>query len=303
MTLSPLGFIGLGNMGGPMAGRLIDAGYELVVFDTNAPALDALADKGAVAAGSVAEIAARTATVLVSLPTPDVVRAVALGPEGLAAGGMVRHVVDLSTTGPQAEAEIGADLAAAGITLIDCPVSGGMAGARQGTLALMASGERAVYDLLAPALEHLGKLFYVGERPGLAQTMKLVNNICSLTAIAITAEAMALGAKGGLDADTMIEVLNASSGRNSATLDKFPRFVLSGSFDFGFSTALSAKDTKLCLEEGERLGVPMPVASAARQMLAVTRSQFGPDADMTTIARTLEQWAGVEIRGKAARDG
>lgn len=301
MKKDVLGFVGLGNMGGPMASRLLEAGYDLIVYDRSDEILKALAAKGARIATSAADVAGQAATVLISLPTPEVVRAVCLGPDGLSSGSAVRTVVDLSTTGPQTEAEVGKALKAANINLIDCPVSGGVAGAKKGTLALMASGDRAAYDALTPALLNLGKVFYVGAEPGMAQTMKLVNNICSAAALAITSEAMVLGAKAGLDADTMIEVLNAGSGRSSATVDKIPRFVLPRTFDFGFAVGLSTKDIRLCVEEGERLGVPMMVASAVRQLFSITKAEFGHDSDMTSIIRTIEQWADVEVKGKDAK--
>lgn len=301
MSKTVLGFVGLGNMGAPMASRLIDAGYDLVIYDRSEAALQALVAKGARAAGSPAAVASEAETVLISLPTPDIVKLVCTGADGLSSGTKIRRIVDLSTTGPQAEADVATGLRGTDIKLIDCPVSGGVAGARKGSLALMASGDRDAFDLLVPVLENLGKVFYVGAEPGMAQTMKLINNICSAAALAITSEAMVLGAKAGLDAETMIDVLNAGSGRNSASVDKIPRFVLPRSFDFGFAVGLSAKDIRLCVEEGERLGVPMMVASAVRQLFSITKSEFGHDADMTAVIRTVEQWAGAEVKGKDAK--
>jgi 3-hydroxyisobutyrate dehydrogenase-like beta-hydroxyacid dehydrogenase len=142
-----------------------------------------------------------------------------------------------------------------------------------------------------------GRLFYTGEKPGLAQTAKLANNLLAATALVATSEVMAMGVKAGLDARVLIDIINASSGRNSATQDKFPRAVLPGTFDFGFTTGLSYKDVRLCVDEAETLGVPMVVGAAVREMLAVTRARFGPDSDFTFIAKVLEEWAGVEIRG------
>lgn len=298
MSKTVLGFVGLGNMGAPMASRLIDAGYELVIYDRSEAALQALVAKGARAVTSPAAVASEAEIVLISLPTPDVVKLVCTGADGLSSGTKIRRIVDLSTTGPQAEAEVATKLQGTDIKLIDCPVSGGVAGAKKGSLALMASGDRGAFDLLVPVLENLGKVFYVGAEPGMAQTMKLINNICSAAALAITSEAMVLGAKAGLEAETMIDVLNAGSGRNSASVDKIPRFVLPRTFDFGFAVGLSAKDIRLCVEEGERLGVPMMVASAVRQLFSITKSEFGHDADMTAVIRTVEQWAGAEVRGK-----
>ena len=179
---------------------------------------------------------------------------------------------------------------------MDCPVSGGLSGARNGTLALMVSCPAAAYDQLHELLAVFGKPIFVSEIPGAAQTMKLANNLLAACAIAISSEAFVFGVKGGLDPATMCEVFNASSGRNTATLDKFPRSVLPGTFDFGFSTALAFKDVKLCLDEAEALGVPTPVGNAVRQILGVTQAMFGPKSNFTSMVRPFEQWAGVEVR-------
>ncbi|MEP9379984.1 NAD(P)-dependent oxidoreductase [Aquabacter sp. CN5-332] len=298
MTKTTIGFVGLGRMGAPMAGRLVEAGYDVTVFDTNAAAVAELVAKGAKAASSPKEVADKGEWVLASLPTPDVVKLVA---QGVKDGSAVKVFVDLSTTGPRVEADVAASLAEKGIDTVDCPVSGGVAGAKAGKLGMMAAGKPAVFEALKEVFAHLGRVTYVGEKPGLAQTMKLINNMVSVAALAISSEAMVLGAKAGLDADVMIEVFNAGSGRNSATVDKIPNFVLPRTFDFGFAVGLSAKDSRLCLEEAEAMGVPMVVGSAVRQMLAITRELYGPDADMTNMIRVVEQWAGVEVRGKAAK--
>jgi 3-hydroxyisobutyrate dehydrogenase-like beta-hydroxyacid dehydrogenase len=206
-------------------------------------------------------------------------------------------VVDLSTTGPGVAAEVAAGLAARGIQLVDSPVSGGVPGARAGTLAVMVSCPRQELALVEPILKLLGKPFFTGEKPGLAQTAKLANNLLSAAAMAVTSEAMAMGVKAGLDPRVLLDIINNGSGRNTATQDKFPRFILKGDFAYGFATGLSYKDVRLCIDEAEALGVPMVVGAAVRQMLAVTNAKYGPDSDFTSIARVVEEWAGVEIRG------
>jgi 3-hydroxyisobutyrate dehydrogenase-like beta-hydroxyacid dehydrogenase len=143
-----------------------------------------------------------------------------------------------------------------------------------------------------------GKVFYCGEKPGMAQTLKLANNMISVAALAISSEAMAMGVKAGLDPQVMIDVIMASSGGNVALRDKFPRAVLTGTFDYGFATALSYKDVKLCVDEAEAIGVPMVVGAAVRQMMAITNATYGPASDFTSIAKLLESWAGVEIRSR-----
>jgi 3-hydroxyisobutyrate dehydrogenase-like beta-hydroxyacid dehydrogenase len=176
-------------------------------------------------------------------------------------------------------------------------VSGGVSGARNGTLALMVACPREMFERLQTILRPIGKVFFIGDRPGMGQTMKLVNNLLSAAAIAITSEGMVMGVKAGLDPKVMLDVINAGSGRNSATQDKFPRSVLPRTFDFGFPTELLYKDVKLCLDEAEALGIPMWVGNSVRQMLAVTKAAQGPDSDFTTLVKCIEEWAGVEVKG------
>jgi 3-hydroxyisobutyrate dehydrogenase-like beta-hydroxyacid dehydrogenase len=292
-----LGFVGVGRMGGPMVSRLIDAGHQLVIFDTQKQATDALAAKGAKVVASPKAVADEAEIVLVSLPTPDIVKAVALGPDGVSDGRRVRVMVDLSTSGPGAAVVVAQGLASKNIISVDSPVSGGIKGAVNGTLAVMVSCPKPTFDELEPILKTFGKIFFTGEKPGLAQTAKLANNLMAAAALVITSEAMAMGVKAGLDAKVLIDIVNVSSGRNSASEDKFPRAVLPGTFDFGFATGLSYKDVRLCVDEAEAMGVPMVVGAAVRQMLAVTQAKFGAQSDFTSIAKVLEEWAGVEIRG------
>jgi 3-hydroxyisobutyrate dehydrogenase-like beta-hydroxyacid dehydrogenase len=298
MTDKLLGFVGVGRMGSRMAGRLLDAGYQLAIYDTDATAMARLEQRGAKRCSSPAEVASTALTVLCSLPTPDVVRAVALSESGIIAGSKVKTFVDLSTTGPAMAAAIAAALARRGIAAVDAPVSGGPGGAERGTLAVMVAWPRPLADELRPIVDAIGKFFWIGERPGMGQTMKLVNNMLSAAAITATSEVLVMGAKAGLDADTMLAVINAGSGRNTATEDKFPRCVLPRRFDFGFATELLDKDVRLCLEVGESLGVPMMVGGAVKQLLAFTKAGEGPAADITRIVCTVEKWAGAEVKGK-----
>ena len=293
-----LGFVGVGRMGGPMASRLLDAGYRLCVYDVSDEATRPLVARGAELAASPAEVASAAEIVFMSLPTPDVVREVVLGGNGgIVNGSKVRTVIDLSTTGPGVATEVATKLAERKIGWVDAPVSGGVTGAKAGTLAVMVSCPKPTYRKLESTLKVFGKLFHAGEKPGLAQTAKLANNLLAATAMVATSEAMAMGVKAGLDPKVLIDIINASSGRNSATQDKFPRAILPRTFDFGFATGLSYKDVRLCVEEAEAMGVPMVVGGAVREMLAVTRARFGAASDFTHIAKVLEEWAGVEIKG------
>jgi len=279
-----------------MAKRLLDAGYSLTVYDASQAAVEALAAAGATPAKSAAEVCSRTKTAFLSLPTPDVVETVCLGPAGVQDGSSVKHVVDCSTTGPKVARRVAAELGQAGVDYLDAPVSGGLKGASDGTLAVMVSGSRPVFDLVEPALGVFGKVFYVGDRPGQGQIMKLANNLLAAAALVLSSEAITMGVKAGLKPSQMCEIINAGSGRNSATQDKFPRAVIPRSFDFGFATGLSYKDVRLCLQEADELGVPMVAGAAVLQMLAVTKAKFGADSDFTSIARVVEEWAGIEIR-------
>lgn len=290
-----IGFIGLGRMGVPMASRLIEAGYELTVYDVRRESVDLLVAKGAHAAASPAAVGSAATTVLLSLPDPATVRKVALGADGVAAGSKVKTVLDLSTTGATAAREIAAALAAKGIAAVDSPVSGGVAGAVKGTLAVMVACPQALFAELEPMLAHIGRVFFIGERAGMGQTMKLANNLLSATAMAATSEAVVFGVKAGLDPAIMIEVINAGSGRNTASQDKFPKSILPRSFDFGFTTGMMYKDVRLCLEEANAAAVPMPVASAVRDLWRRAFEEIGGERDFTTIAQLVEQAAGVEI--------
>jgi 3-hydroxyisobutyrate dehydrogenase-like beta-hydroxyacid dehydrogenase len=294
-----VGFVGVGRMGMHMAGRLLEAGYAVTVFDTDETAMARLEQRGANRAASAADVASQCETVLVSLPTPDVVKAVALGKDGVIEGSKVKTFIDLSTTGPRIAKEVAEGLAKKDITAVDAPVSGGPSGAENGTLAMMIACPRPLAEELRPMIEVLGKFFYIGAAPGLGQTMKVINNLLSATAITITSEAMVMGVKAGLDPTTMLDVINAGSGRNTATADKFPRCVVPRRFDFGFTTALLYKDIRLCLEEAEALGTPMIVGNAVRQLMAIGKAELGPDADITEFVKPLERLAGVEVGKKA----
>ena len=294
MKTTDYGFIGVGRMGGHMARRLLAAGHSLTVFDTSKEAIDELAKSGAQAASSALEVANATEVAFLSLPTPDVVQKVC---SGLTGAKKAKIIADCSTTGPKVARIAQAELAKHGITYVDVPVSGGMKGAKDGTLAVMVSGPKAAFDKLENVVKNFGKVFFCGEGAGQAQVMKLANNLLAAAVIVLSSEAIAMGVKAGLNARQMCDIINAGSGRNSATQDKFPRSVLPGTFDFGFATGLSYKDVRLCLEEADAQGVPMIAGAAVFQMLGVTKARFGADSDFTSIARVYEEWAGVEIRG------
>ena len=296
--MTTIGFIGLGRMGANMSARLVEhvakEDGRLLVYDLSQEAVQSLVAKGATAVGSAKELGDACDVVFMSLPTPPIVREAVLGEGGVGSGSRVKIIVDLSTSGPQLAQELHEALSAKGIASIDAPVSGGIKGAHEGTLAIMASGPEAQYDTVQPLLARMGRPFYMGEVPGAGQVMKLVNNLLSIGAIAITAEGMAVGIKAGLDPAKMIEVLNSGTGANSATRDKWPRSVLPRTFDFGFSAALSLKDTRLLLDEAEAMGVPLQIGEIVRTYLERTLADYGAEADFTAMAKVVEADAGLD---------
>lgn len=286
-----IGFIGVGVMGNPIAKHLIARGHELVVYDRSEAAVAALVSEGAKGASSIADVVNRATVVFTSLPSPAVFTEVALGEGGVKDGKAVKVMVDLSTVGSRATKHAAAGLLAKGIDLVDAPVSGGAAGAQKGTLAVMVAGRAEAVAQVRDLLETFGKLFMVGPAPGQAQLLKLLNNMLSSTAFAITSEAFVAGVKGGLDPEIMMAAINAGSGRSGASQDKFMKQVLPRSFDFGFPVASVCKDIGLAVEECEALGVPMWVGNTVRQLWNFAGRQDGMQRDMTELVTSIEHWA------------
>ncbi|BBY24566.1 NAD(P)-dependent oxidoreductase [Mycobacterium stomatepiae] len=295
--MAEVGFIGLGNMGFPMARRLIGDGHDVIAFDTSGAALDRIVSFGAHAAASVKNVADRAETVLASLPSPAASLEVATGPTGVVAGSRVKRYVDLSTVGSPTAVQIHDLLAQRSIAALDSPVSGGVGGAEKGMLAVMVSGPRSEFDVVQPVLEAIGRPYYIGEKPGSAQTMKLANNILAANVLVATSEVVVMGVKAGLDPAVMIEVLNAGSGATSASRDKFPRAVLPRTFDYGFATGLMVKDVRLYLAEAKTLGVPVDVAETIGRLWEAAALDEGPDSDFTAVIKPFEKAAGVIVGG------
>jgi 3-hydroxyisobutyrate dehydrogenase-like beta-hydroxyacid dehydrogenase len=290
-----VGFIGLGNMGFPIARRLIQESHDVVAFDTRSSALERLIALGAHAASSSKEVADRAETVMASLPSPAASFEVATGAAGVIEGSRVKRYVDFSTVGSQTAVRIHDLLAQRNIVAIDSPVSGGVSGAEKGSLAIIVSGPRNEFDVIRTALEAIGRPFYIGEKPGSAQTMKLVNNILAANVLVATAEVVVMGVKSGLDPGVMIEVLNAGSGATSASRDKFPHAILPRTFDYGFATGLMVKDVRLYLDEAKALGVPADVAETIGRLWEAAARDQGPDSDFTAVIKPFEKAAGVTV--------
>jgi 3-hydroxyisobutyrate dehydrogenase-like beta-hydroxyacid dehydrogenase len=271
-------------MGNPMCGHLCTAGLSIVCYDAAGTA--ARAPDGTQIADSIAAVAAAADTVFLSLPDGPIVTEVA----GEIAGVTERRtttIVDLSTTGPDSAVALGASLAAADIVFIDAPVSGGRSGAVAATLAVMCAGPDDAVAALDTAFNAIGgNVFQVGTKPGQAQAMKLLNNFLSATAMAATSEATLFGASHGLEMETMLAVLNASSGRSTATEDKFPKRIATGTFDAGFAAALMSKDVSLYREQVAQAGTPDTIADVVSSLWRETDAAF-PGGDFTEIYKYL----------------
>ena len=294
MAAARFGFAGLGQMGGPMAANMAAAGFDLSVHDKAGTA--ERAPEGAKPAATLAELAANAKTLFLSLP------------DGAATLGVARElaamedrattvVVDLSTIGPEAAKEAGGLLGEAGVTYVDAPVSGGQSGARAGTITVMWAGPADVLEAHREVMMSICKnLFHVGPTPGQGQAMKLLNNFLSATAMAATSEAVAFGLSQGLDMKTILDVVNVSSGRNTATSDKFPDRVLTGTFDAGFKTRLLAKDVRLYLENAQAAGTPADVGSTVAGLWR-RFDEATEDADFTRIYEFISGQGGEEEGG------
>lgn len=290
------GYLGVGNMGQPMAAKLLDAGHSLTIFDISEPAMRPLLERQARRAASPQELGDRSEIVFVSLPTLAAFRAAVLGPNGLIHGGALKVLVNTCTVGVPFVKEVEEAMAARGVTVVDCPISGGPAGARAGTLSVMVSGAPEAIERVRPLISLWGStLTIAGDKPGAAQVLKLTNNILFAVSLAATSEAFVMGAKGGLDPEVMVNAINAGSGRNGATQTVIPTVVLDRSFDYGAALHILMKDIDLAIAQGEELGVPMWVCKTARLVYKHAIFQSSADDDISTLVRHVERDAGFEM--------
>ena len=298
-SASPIGFLGVGNMGLPMATRIMDGGNQLTVYDITDSALKPFLDRQARRAAGPRDMADTCETVFVSLPTLQALRDVSFGTggaeNGLFHGKVMKMLVNTCTVGKPMVEEMARACEARGITLVDCPISGGPPGARDGTLSVMVSGAPAAVETIRPLISLWGKVVVAGDQPGLAQVLKLTNNILSFVALAASAEAFVMGGKGGVDLEVMLTAVNAGSGRNSATLSKFPVSVADRSFKYGAEIDIIIKDADLAIAQGEALGVPMWVCQAARLVFKHAQFKGAGRDDLTTIVKHIEAVAGFQL--------
>jgi 3-hydroxyisobutyrate dehydrogenase len=284
-----IGFIGLGNMGAPMARHLANAGYRVVVADSNPAAVERLrASVECEEAASLADLGRACRLVITMLPDGAAVRQVLTGSGGVTtamAPGSV--VLDMTSAEPVGTRTLASKLAEASIALVDAPVSGGVKRAVEGSLAIMAGGHAAAIDRCAQVLEKLGKVFRTGGS-GSGHAVKALNNYLSALALAATAEAMLAGERFGIDPSLMLEILNHSTGRNTATEQKYPAFVLNRKFNSGFALGLMAKDLRIALGLAEAVGAPASLLSECSDMYNHAEKLLGFGADNTEIVKFLE---------------
>lgn len=288
-----LGFVGLGHMGGAIVLRLLAQGREVMVFDPDAQAMTRAVQAGARPASSIPEICEAAPLVMACLPSAGASHEVAL-----AVAGTRRPIVyaELSTIGRDAIVALDRLLASSGIFLVDAPVSGGPAGAERGTLSIMLAGSTEAADAVAAAATPFaGHILRIGETPGQAQLCKLVNNGISMTAFLVSCEAIAVGVSAGIDAAVLVDVVNAGTGRNTATTDKIPRFILPRTFNMGAPLGSALKDLDLYLGEAQAAGLPSGVIAETRALWARAVDALDPAEDAATVARYFERFVGAEL--------
>jgi len=283
-------FIGLGMMGSPMAARLAAAGYEVRGHDLSADALGALSSKGGTACAAPREAAERASVLIAMLPNGRIVRDALLGTDGaamaLSPGALV---IDMSSSGPFDTRSLGEELTALGLRLIDAPVSGGVKRAIDGTLAIMAGGDAADIERARPILEALGKSIFVTGPLGSGHAMKALNNFVSAAGLAAASEALIVGKAFGLAPETIVDILNVSTGRNNSTETKMKPFILSETFASGFSMALMAKDIRTAADLAQQLGQQASGIEAATALWEQASQAMGKGADHTSIYAYLAQ--------------
>jgi 3-hydroxyisobutyrate dehydrogenase-like beta-hydroxyacid dehydrogenase len=293
-----IGFLGVGMMGNPMSKRLVEAGYEVIAYDIDQTALNRVKGFGANVAESPKEVSEKGNPVITMLPDSNAVESAVLGSDGLIHGGKEGDIlIDMTTAYPMSTIKIAAEIAKKGMLMLDAPVSGGVIGAERGSLSIMVGGELTALEDCRPILQVLGtNIFHMGQ-VGSGHIMKAVNNFLSACSVIATSEALSLAIKAGLDPVKVINVLQVSSGRNYATDFKFPRFVLTRSFNDGFRVELLNKDLDILTRLARDLRVPMFTANIVQQIVGLAMSKGYAEMDHTSIAKLIEEYAGVEIKG------
>lgn len=290
-------FIGLGNMGRRMAARLVGAGYKVAVFDTNPTAVQSLEEAGARAASSPADAVADADFILSSLPNPAIVEAVYLGTGGVLEGAKPGAVAaDLSTIDPATAVSVRDALAQSDVGFLDAPVSRGVQGAENGTLAIMAGGSTEDFTRIHPVLEHLGSAITHVGASGTGQLVKLCNNMISAINTVAASEVMVMGRRAGLDTKTMYDVLTSGSAESHILSSYFPRVVFSEERPTGFSLDFMVKDLDLFLSAANKTEVPMFLSGAVRQVFRLAQGLGLGSRDSCHVVEVYEQTAGVRLK-------
>ena len=292
------GYVGIGNMGGPMAANLARTGSEVIIGDLNTAAVEAFTTEHETArpANGLAAVGQDVDAVFTCLPNGKIVREAVLGDGGVAEGMAEGSIlVDMSSSSPMGTIELGKELADRGIRMVDAPVSGGVPRAIEGTIAIMVGGAKEDIEKVRPALDAMGgQIFETGDL-GSAHAMKAINNVLSATNFVVGVEALVIGKKFGLDPENMVDILNFSSGKNSATEGKLKQYVLSRGFDSGFSMDLMIKDVATALDLAHEMGVPWMVGGTIYEMYQAARNHMIDNADNSDIARWIEANGGIEL--------
>ena len=292
-----VGFIGVGNMGNPMATNLVRAGHEVTVHDLRREAATNLLEMGARWVDTPKDAVPGNEVVFTSLPVPRDVEAVVTGENGILEGCTPGSVyVDLSTNSPTTIRRLHDIGAAQGVTVLDAPVSGGVYGAAAGTLAVMVGGDKPTFDRMKPTLDAIGShVVYCGPI-GNGMVCKICNNLLSMGIGVLMSEALTLGVKAGVDLAVLADVIANSSGGNRRLVEKFPRYLFKDNFEPGFATALAAKDVRLATDLGREYGIPMELSNLVdqRHVEAMFRG-WGPE-DSDAVARLQEEKSGVQLR-------
>lgn len=292
------GYVGIGNMGGPMAANLARGGNEVIIGDLNKAAVDAFTTEHETArpANGMAAVGQDADAVFTCLPNGKIVRDAILGDGGVAEGMAEGSVlVDMSSSAPMGTIALGEELAERGIRMVDAPVSGGVPRAIEGTIAIMVGGEKEDIEKVRPALETMGGQIFETGGLGSAHAMKSINNVLSATNLLVGIEALVVGKKFGLDPQNMVDILNFSSGKNSATEGKLKEYVLSREFNSGFSIDLMIKDVATALDLAHEMQVPWTIGSTVHEMYQSARNHLIDNADNSEIARWIEANGGLEL--------
>ena len=292
-----IGFVGLGVMGGKMASNVLKAGHKLTVYDIAKENVKTLTDQGAVAGDSAADVAEKSDVIMVSLPNSQIVEGVILGEDGVLEGAKKGSVIiDFSSITPKVIREISEIAAKKGVDVVDAPVSGGAAGAENGTLTIMVGGKKEVFDKVKPYLEAVGNsIKHVGD-VGAGDTIKAVNNLLLGINMVATAEALVLGKKAGLKEDVMYDIISKSSGSSYALTAKYEKYISKGNFEPGFMIDLMHKDLQLAVDTAKDLKLPLISGNLSQQIFEAARAEGLGGEDISSVIKIFERWADVEVR-------